>query len=66
MSLAEASCQSVVTNADYRNILAPETDLTLPFGLFRPVAIHIESETHQTINIESESLQQINIMSESR
>ena len=55
MSLAEASARSTVANADYRNILAPETDLALPFGLFRPVAIHIESESRQTIRIESEA-----------
>ena len=53
MSLAVASTLSQVVNADYRNILSPETDLTLPFGLFRPVAIHISSTPLQTINIES-------------
>jgi len=53
MSLAIASALSGIINADYRNILTPETDLTLPLGLFRPVAIHISSEPRHTINIES-------------
>jgi len=48
------------------NILAPETDLTLPFGLFRPVAIHISSTPLQKINISSETQHTIKIESEAR
>jgi len=48
-----ASSRSTVANADYRNILTPEINLTSPFINYRPVAIHISSEPRHTINIES-------------
>jgi len=66
VSLALASSRSNVINADYRNILSPETDLTLPFGLFRPAAIHISSTPLQKINISSETQHTIKIESEAR
>jgi len=66
MSLVMASTQARVSNADYRNILAPELSLTFPSGSFRPLAIHISTETVNDITISSESQHSINIEMETR